>query len=98
MFITSHTCQKNWQQEEVFPVGAFINNQNVLQIAKEYLKVQTELAYLAQKLQDLQEEASRCESLQSKIDDQQEVKKLKEEKVSDCLIPIWVKYFQYSKF
>ena len=63
---------------------AYVNNYNLsydLQIAKEYLKVQTELAYLAQKLQDLQEEASRCESLQSKIDDQQEVKKLREEKV-----------------
>ncbi|XP_065218385.1 mitogen-activated protein kinase kinase kinase 7-like [Planococcus citri] len=52
------------------------------EIAKEYLKVQTELAYLAQKLQDLQEEASRCESLQSETEDQQEVKKLREEKDS----------------
>lgn len=52
------------------------------QIAKEYLKVQTELAYVAQKRQELQEEASHCESLLPKIDEQEDVKKLREEKVS----------------
>lgn len=56
---------------------------NFFQIAKEYLKVQTELAYITQKRQELQEEASRCASLLPKIEEQDnEEKKLRAERVS----------------